>query len=60
MRLSASSLLRLAALAWVGRWVAGELAAYLGRHPRAPSPPPLNSPHPPGWMPGPERGIEPD
>ena len=47
-------LLRLAVLAWLGRWAAGEVAAYLGRHPRSPGPPPLDSPHPPGWMPGPE------
>jgi hypothetical protein len=51
-------LLRFAALAWLARWVAGEIAAYLGRRPRAPGPPPVDSPHPPGWMPGPERGIE--
>lgn len=51
-------LLRLAALVWLGRWVAGEVAAYLGRHPRAAGPSPLDSPHPPGWMPGPERGME--
>ena len=53
-------LLRLAALAWLARWVAGEIAAYAGRHPPAPGPSPLDSQHPPGWMPGPERGIEGD
>ncbi|NUR78165.1 MAG: hypothetical protein HOQ28_17995 [Thermoleophilia bacterium] len=50
--------LRLAVLLWIGRWLAGELAAYLGRHPRRPGPDPRESPHPPGWMAGPERGIE--
>jgi hypothetical protein len=56
-------LLPLAVALWVGRWLALELASYLGRHPRRPGPNPLESPHPPGWMPGPatdgpERGIE--
>jgi len=56
-------LVGLALLLWVGRWAAGEAAAYLGRHPRRPGPNPLDSPHPPGRMPGPraagpERGIE--
>jgi hypothetical protein len=56
-------LLRFALLLWIGRWVAGEAAAYLGRNPRRPSPNPLQSAHSPGWMSGPpehgpERGIE--
>jgi hypothetical protein len=43
-------------LLWVGYWAAGELASYLGRHPRRLGPDPLESAHPPGWMPGPTPG----
>jgi hypothetical protein len=53
-------LLRFAIVVWLARWIALELASYLGHHPRGPGPSPLDSPHPPGWMPGPERGIEQD
>jgi hypothetical protein len=53
-------LLTLPLALWVGRWLAEEVAAYLGRHPRSAPVPPLQSPHPPGWMPGPERGMQAD
>ncbi len=46
-------LLKLALLAWLARWAAGELAGYAGRHWRKPGPPPLESPRAPGHMPGP-------
>jgi hypothetical protein len=52
-------LLKLAAGLVVLRWAAGEVAAYAGRHWRAPGPAPLDSPRPPGWMPGPEPGLHP-
>jgi hypothetical protein len=44
------------------RWAAGEVAAYAGRHWGLPGPAPLDSPSPPGWMPGPETpdsGLKP-
>jgi hypothetical protein len=46
-------LLGLAALAWVGRWAALELAAYAGRHWLPRGRPSKESPRQPGRMPGP-------
>ena len=46
-------LLVVAALAWLVRWAAIQLAAYAGRHWLPPSPPPKDSPRQPGRMPGP-------
>jgi hypothetical protein len=43
----------LAAAAWVGRWLALELASLAGRKLLPPGPAPLESPRPPGWMPAP-------
>ncbi|HKI92769.1 MAG TPA: hypothetical protein VJ986_10760 [Gaiellaceae bacterium] len=43
-------LLRLAAAAWIGRWLALELASWLGRR-RPPGPPPVESSRIPGRMP---------
>jgi hypothetical protein len=45
-----SRLAKLAAAAWVARWLLQEVAAYAGRH-LAPGPPPVESPVPPGAMP---------
>jgi hypothetical protein len=50
-----SRLLKLALLAWVGRWAAQELAAYAGRHWQRPGPAPKDFPRPPGWMPYPDE-----
>ena len=47
---------RLALLAlglWVARWLALELASLAGHRLLPPGPSPLDSPRPPGWMPGP-------
>lgn len=52
--MSLRRVLRIGLAYWLLRWAAGELAAYAGRHWRAPGPPPIESEHPPGWMPGPE------
>jgi hypothetical protein len=46
----------LALVLWVGLWAAEEVASYLGHHPRRLGPDPLESPEPPGWMPGPVDG----
>ena len=43
----------LAAAAWIARWLARELASLAGHRLLPPGPPPLDSPRPPGWMPGP-------
>lgn len=51
-------LLRFAGALLVLRWAAGEVAAYAGRHWRPSGPAPIDSPRPPGWMPGPE--LDPD
>jgi hypothetical protein len=45
--------LEVAALAWLVRWAARELAAYSGRHWQRRGPAPKNSPRQPGRMPGP-------
>jgi hypothetical protein len=43
----------LAVAAWIGRWAAMELAAFVARRlPHGPSP--LDSPRQPGLMPGPD------
>jgi hypothetical protein len=50
------TLRRLALLAlglWVVRWLALELASYAGHKLLPLGPPPVDSPRPPGWMPGP-------
>ncbi|HET7568634.1 MAG TPA: hypothetical protein VFJ91_11615 [Gaiellaceae bacterium] len=49
-------LARFALAAWVGRWLALELASWLGRR-RPPGPAPVDSPRLPGRMP---RRREPD
>jgi len=50
--LSPRRVARLILVAWIGRWAALELAAYLGRRrPRGPAP--KDSPRAPGHMPGP-------
>jgi hypothetical protein len=46
-------LLKLIVLAWLGRYLALELASFIGRR-RPPSAAPVDSPQPPGWMPGPD------
>jgi hypothetical protein len=46
-------LLILAALAWVGRWAALEVAGRLAGRPGRPPPPPPDPNRPPGYMPGP-------
>lgn len=47
-----------AALAvWLLRWLALELATRAGHHWLPPGPAPVDSPEPPGWMPGPDRGM---
>jgi hypothetical protein len=46
-----SRLVRLAAAAWIVRWLLQEFAAYAGRHWRAPGPPPVESAVVPGAMP---------
>jgi hypothetical protein len=46
-------LLVVAALVWVARWAAMELAAYAGRHWQRRGPAPKDSPRQPGRMPGP-------
>ena len=56
-------LLKLAGALLVLRFIAREVAASAGRHRRVPGPAPIDSPRPPGWMPGPEldpgdRGIK--
>jgi hypothetical protein len=43
----------LAAAAWVARWLALELASFAGHKLLRPRRLPLDSPRPPGWMPGP-------
>ena len=43
----------LLAAAWVGRWLALELASFAGRKLLPPGPPPREFSRPPGWMPGP-------
>ncbi len=43
-------LLALGAVAWVARWLALEVAAWLGRR-RPQGPPPVDSPRVPGRMP---------
>jgi len=43
-------LLRVAAVAWIGRWAALELASWLGRR-RPQGPPPVESARVPGRMP---------
>lgn len=50
-----SRLVRLAAVAWVARWLLQELAAYAGRHWRDSGPPPVESPVVPGVMPVPAQ-----
>jgi hypothetical protein len=46
--------LLLAALAvWLGRWAAQEIAAYAAGRWLPSGPPPIDSPRPPGRMPGP-------
>jgi hypothetical protein len=45
--------LRIALALWLLRWVAGELAAYAGRHWQRLGPSPRDSPAAPGWMPTP-------
>jgi len=50
--LSARRVVALAAAAWVGRWLALELASLAGHKLLPPGPPPRESPRPPGWMPG--------
>ena len=37
--------------AWLGRWLAMELASYAGHRILPPGPPPRESPRRPGWMP---------
>jgi hypothetical protein len=51
--LTARRVVVLAAAAWVGRWLALELASLAGHKLLPPGPPPGESPRPPGWMPGP-------
>jgi hypothetical protein len=51
--LSARRVVALAVAAWVGRWLALELASLAGHKLLPPRPPPLDSPRPPGRMPGP-------
>ena len=46
-------LVYVAALAYVARWAARELASYAGRRWLQPGPPPLESKRQPGLMPGP-------
>ena len=36
---------------WVGRWLAMELASYVGHRILPPGPPPKDSERRPGWMP---------
>jgi hypothetical protein len=43
----------LALAAWIGRWAAMELAAFVARR-LPPGPPPIASPRQPGLMPGPD------
>lgn len=47
------TLLKVALGVWLVRWLAGELAAYAGRHWRKHGPPPIESERAPGWMPPP-------
>jgi len=51
--LSARRAVALAAAAWVGRWLALELASLAGRKLLRPGALPRESPRAPGWMPGP-------
>jgi hypothetical protein len=46
-------LLVLGLLAWVGRWLALEVASRLAGRPGRPPPPPADPERPPGSMPGP-------
>ena len=43
----------LAAVGWVARWLALELASLAGHRLLPPGPPPRESARAPGWMPGP-------
>jgi len=43
----------LAAAVWIARWLALELSSLAGHRLLPPGPSPLDSPRPPGWMPGP-------
>jgi hypothetical protein len=45
--------LKIAVCVWLVRWLAGEIAAYAGRHWRKHGPPPIESERAPGWMPPP-------
>jgi hypothetical protein len=49
---AARRLLFLFLVLWLGRWFARELASRIGHQLLAPGPPPIDSPRPPGWMPG--------
>ena len=42
---------------WLARWLAGELAAYAGRHWQPHGPAPRNSPRKPGWIPGTPKSV---
>ncbi|HEX6664670.1 MAG TPA: hypothetical protein VF025_13450 [Gaiellaceae bacterium] len=42
--------MKLAALAWVARWAAQELAVFVSRRWGRPGPSPRESPSRPGWM----------
>jgi hypothetical protein len=51
--LSFGRLVRLGIVTWLLRWLAGELATRAGHRWLPAGPPPRDSAHPPGWMPGP-------
>jgi hypothetical protein len=55
------TVLKIALGVWLLRWLAGELAAYAGRHWRKHGPPPIESERAPGWMPPPrtrDRAVD--
>jgi hypothetical protein len=50
-----SNLVKIGVGLWLLHWAAQELAAYAGRHWERQGPAPRDSPHRPGWMPGPSE-----